>query len=287
MDSLEGVQRDARCWRSETIDQAADVPQQAGRLAGIALHNRSTRRISRVSRNACRSKRRAVQEERIRAIDGDRMPRRRGVEFIARRKATLAQARRKDARRPDPRSSWHALCGASNPGLQLVDRSEVSERLRGLCFRHAERVHMRIDEPGDDRAAAAVDDARLAADMDSHVLVRPDRDEPAIADRHGAGRAEPVVDGYDAAVEQHEIGLARRRLSPRIRGERCDQQDDSRATPQHDIHSSRFAATNSSSARWGYARQTRSISSACPMLSVSRGSRQRALASRPWRRNTS
>jgi len=64
--TLERVERDPRRHGTEAGEQAADVPQQTGRLAGVVLHDRAARRIFSARRNSPFS-------QTLRFVDGARV----------------------------------------------------------------------------------------------------------------------------------------------------------------------------------------------------------------------
>ena len=119
------------------------------------------------------------------------MVRRRLVQLLTGGKAALAQARRIDTGRPYPCVRRNPPCRGPNPVLQLSNRSQVLKRLRRLCRGNAEGVHVRIDQPRDDRAAASVDHACRAADVSAHLVGRPHGDEPPVANGKGLRLTEP------------------------------------------------------------------------------------------------
>src|SRR5262245_60940393 len=74
-------------------------------------------------------------------------------------------------------------------------------------------MHVSVDETGYDGASTAVDHSCAAADVRLHVVIRSDRDEPAVADRERRDLAKAVVDRQDLRIAQHEIGLSRSSVS--------------------------------------------------------------------------
>ena len=102
-------------------EQAIDIPQQPGRLAGRIFHDGTARRIGCFASDSSRSKRGAVERERVGTIDDDGVLRRCVVQLLARREPVLEQAGRVDARRPDPRLTWPLPGFSTDPGLQLGD----------------------------------------------------------------------------------------------------------------------------------------------------------------------
>ena len=178
------------------------------------------------------------------------MIRRCRVQLLTGGKAAFAQAWRIDTRRPDPRVRRRPLRRGPNPVLQLTNRSQVLKWLHGLGSRHAEGMHVRIDQPGDDRPATPVDHAGRGADASAHLGSRSDGDEASTAHGEGLRHPEPVIDGQDLRVEDDEIGRFHGALPSETAAQCGNQRSDGHAS-QHPSHSSRWARTKSSSARCG------------------------------------
>ena len=65
-----------------------------------------------------------------------------------------------------------------------------------------QQVHVVVDQPGDDGAAAQIDPPRVRTGEPADVLVRADRHDPIGADRHRLRDREAIVDGDDLAIRQ-------------------------------------------------------------------------------------
>jgi len=76
--------------------------------------------------------------------------------------------------------------------------------------RRADRVHVRVDQAGDHRAALQVDDAvlpaRFAADELFDLRVRAERDDAPVADRERLMHRGSRVEGDDPSVEKDGVG---------------------------------------------------------------------------------
>jgi hypothetical protein len=69
----------------------------------------------------------------------------------------------------------------------------------------ADRVHVRIVEAGDDRAAADVDHLRPVVPIRQHVMVGADGEEAPVLEGHRGGERSAVVLGGEAAVEENHV----------------------------------------------------------------------------------
>ena len=233
----------------------ADVAQKAGRLAGAILDDGAARGIGRPGVMPAARSAALLRDQRVGAVDDH------GVIAAPRRPAPRASGTGARAsasgRHAASRSTCPAAARSTSARIQACI-SPIDRRFANGCVASAAAtpsawtwLSMR---PGIDRAAAGVDHARLRPDERADVVVRSDGDEAAVANRPGPW---PMLNRSSTvrifAVEQDEIGgrradpapTGRRRTPPATHEARL------RDVFNIDIHSSRCAATKSSSARCG------------------------------------
>ena len=129
----------------------------------------------------------------------------------------------------------HQPAAAGDPGLLRVrirvflDRGDVlvggsqAVEIAGIGLEAgADRMDVRILKPRQQHAAFQIDDARRRPDVRLQVLVGPDVDDAALADRNGLCPAARSVHGIDRAILQCEI---RRRVG-RVTGRKRQGSDD-------------------------------------------------------------
>ena len=238
----------------EALDQPGRrLAQGARRLAGarVAL-DAAARRVGRLPRDARERERLRVDPRRVpvgrRQVDGPR--RLDGVEQRLRR-VGVWKHRQIPAAAHDPRP-----CGVGGDA-RLDGRKDRGPRGGGgevaLPRLHpgADRVHVRIVEPGQHEASARVHDAGGRPDVRLDVAVGPDRDEAAAADGERLGPRARRVHGVDARVAHDQIGRrgrGRRRLAAAGARREPTRRRESRAQPPprcSDLH--RISSSASSS----------------------------------------
>ncbi len=129
-----------------------------------------------------------------------------------------------------PAARHHDPGAGRGPRRPVTDHPEaLRERGHGLPVELlvvgealAERVHVRIDESRDDRAAVQVDDPRRMAHVLVDVIVAPDGNELPLPDRHRLRDQGLGVEGDDLAVHQNHLC-----------GRRCGADAGPRAGRQH------------------------------------------------------
>src|SRR5204863_9694092 len=134
------------------------------------------------------------------------MIRRSRVQFLPRGESMLAETGWIHPWGPDPGAGVPAYDLATDPLLQCPDRLQAPERLRRLLRRHAERMHVRVDQSRHHSASSSVDHAGHAADGAARILVRTDRDEPPTTHSERRGFPKIVVDRQDPGVDQDQVG---------------------------------------------------------------------------------
>ena len=108
----------------------------------------------------------------------------------------------------DPFASGRLL----RANMDAFQRSGFAGQLEDIDRTHRFRLRlpmqMGIGEPGQHRLAVQVNRRRAASSQPRDLCVIAHSDQPAIADRHGAGARPSIVQRDDVAIEQNRLNHA-------------------------------------------------------------------------------
>ena len=155
------------------------------------------------------------------------------VEIALVRQAAFPDTRHVDARQPHPAAGAGLLRPSADPLLDLLNRMELDERLRHFAACRTGGVHVRLDEAGDDRPPAGIDDTRLGTGHLADGSGRADGGEGVPAYRHRFGLRVLRVDGQHFRVDDHEV---HRRLLTGRRRRGAEQDNDGTDHPDSVLH---------------------------------------------------
>ena len=214
-----GVPVGVRNFRGDEGD-AAGVADHAGRLAVRVPLDPAARWIRGFFVDARGLERRAVEEAVvIDRLDHDRIVRRDGVEFEARKTALHVGELllRPAAQHGDPLAGLGALHALGQQfDCALPCGHAVEAQLVVLGGAHPVRVI--VDQAGYDGAPLQLDGACLRALVLFDLGVAADGDDALVADRQRLRDREAVVDGDDLAVDENGVrGLRRSRCGARTK----------------------------------------------------------------------
>src|SRR5213592_3243324 len=170
----------------------------------------SARWVRGVPRNFCRTQGRRVQHldlaRTVLPVENDGMLRRRSVQFGSCGQSSLTQPREVDPGNLYPLVFGRALSLLSNPLLNFRDGTELHKRLHGFVPRHADGVHVSLDQAWHDCLAASIDHPRPITDQLLHFGIRTHSHKAALADSGSFDNRGVRINRHDFAIQHDEIG---------------------------------------------------------------------------------
>jgi hypothetical protein len=143
----------------------------------------------------------------IKKLNVDRMVGRGGDDLRFAGTPGLGELLRRPAAGDDDPAARVRERGGADAVERLRDRlSADPAHLMGVVHARADRMNMRIDQAGNDGAAAEVDDARARPGVGAHLLRAAGRRDSAVAYRQRLDGGERCVLGRDAPVQEHGVG---------------------------------------------------------------------------------
>jgi hypothetical protein len=177
-------------------------------LAGCVLGDFAAEGVGRVLVDAGDTQRRAIRNRcmTVRAREDHRIVGRDVVEIAARRESGGIPEGL------DPAAPFHPLAAFFLGDFSLHRADECGqarhsfEVQRGFALPDAGEVHVRVDEPGNDRPPLEVHHPRRDALIGRNFEVRPHQHDAAVFDGNGVGGGSAVPVRIDAGIFEYDVG---------------------------------------------------------------------------------